>query len=424
MLRRLTSRSGGGRDALHPQLPADCPGTRTFPLQPRFKGPNDSHMKSPCLILAVLCAGGLSALANEAAMSIASISIRTSSATATDLLGATYRLEFTSDLSEELIPNSFNGEWYATVGTVGYESFYQFENLETGEVGTGFLTIEIPNSGDANLNFLTDFFEVDQAVQGSTSGALESGPDPVPVSALWNRVGGSAGGVVQLTVPVEFGEILFDIPFEVFEYRGTLTYTPPADVGTPIEARVNLPRVGVPDQRFAGPFPLRLAADGTLIRQATRWSGPGDMDFDVLGSFDIDEVEFLITKVPRRPQYAGAFFFLDGDPSTPFQDEYDIFDVFISDPNDADNDGLPDLTDPADVPPPTVTPEARLELVDGNLVLQVKAKAGARVTIESRPALTGGNWTAVQSLTLANDSESLALPALSAAAGYWRVTSP
>lgn len=385
-------------------------------------------MKSLRLLVAVLCTGCLPVFANEASMSIANLSIRTQATTASDVTGAAFRMEFTSDVTEALEPISFNGEWYLTSGTVGYESIFQIENLETGEMETGILSIEIPSAGDANLNYLTDFFEVDRPVQQKLTADLLVGDAAVPVSAVWNRQAGEATGTVQLSISgypqSAIGELLFDVPFEVFEYRGTLTYTPPTAVGTPIEASINLARVGVPDERFAGPYPLRLAADGTLIRQATRWAGPGGIDFDVLGSFDIEDVPFVLSRIPRRPRYLGSFFLVDGDPTTPFPDEYDVFDVFIADPNDTDHDGLPDLTDPADIPPPVVTPEVRLQVADGNLLLEVKAKAGVRVSIENRPSLSTGEWTAVQSFTLANDSESLALSGAEGNSGFWRVTTP
>jgi len=74
--------------------------------------------------------------------------------------------------------------------------------------------------------------------------------------------------------------------------------------------------------------------------------------------------------------------------------------------------------------PHAMTPEIRLAAADGNLQLDVKAKAGVNVTLERRESLASGTWTPVQSFAMANDSETLVLPRPAGAAAFWRVTAP
>ncbi|MBN8246187.1 MAG: hypothetical protein J0L84_01945 [Verrucomicrobia bacterium] len=385
-------------------------------------------MPSLRTVLALSCLSLQFLRANEASFEMASISIRTRESVGTDLVGTTFRVQSTSDLDAEGVVQSFNGEWYLLEGTIGYQSILQIENLETGEIAEGILLIDIPSAGDENLNFLTDFFEVDRAVGATTAAALEFGLVNLSATATWARASGSAEGGVRLEFDGTVGDLLgtlsFTVPFEIQHYRGTLSYTPPTEVGALVEARIQTQRSGIPDQKFEGPFPLRLAENGTLIRSAARWTGPGDVAFDVLGSLDIEGVEFPVSRIPRRPQYSGTFFFADGDPGTPFTEEYDVWDLFIADANDADRDGIPDLSDPADLPPPQVTPEIRLAVADGNLQLEVKAKAGVTVTMERRDTLASGAWAAVQSFVMANDSDSIVLPLPAGAAAFWRVTAP
>lgn len=408
---------------------ADVPSADPISRLPRARPAGDGlRMSSLRVVLALGCLSLQCLRANEASFEMANISIRTRESVGTDLVGTSFRVQSTSDLDAEGAVQSFNGEWYLLEGTIGYQSILQIENLETGEIAEGILLIDIPSAGDENLNFLTDFFEVDRAVGATTAAALEFGLGNLSATATWARAAGSAEGVVRLDFEGTVGDLLgalsFTVPFELQHYRGTLTYTPPTEVGALVEARIQTQRLGVPGQGFQGAFPLRLQENGTLIRLGSQWTGPGGVLFDVLGSLDIEGVEFPVSRIPRRPQYSGTFFLADGDPSTPFTEEYDVWDLFIADANDSDRDGLPDLSDPADLPPPQVTPELRLSVAGGNLQLEVKAKAGVTVTMERRDALVSGGWTAVQTFVMANDTDSIVLPPPAEASVFWRVTAP
>ena len=106
--------------------------------------------------LVLLTAVAFPVLANEADMNIACTSILVNDATASDVAETTFEIRFTSDFSDTAV-NSLNGEWYQVIGTVGYQSVFTLESPDFDIAETGVLDVEIPQSGDANLNFLTDF---------------------------------------------------------------------------------------------------------------------------------------------------------------------------------------------------------------------------------------------------------------------------
>ncbi|MBL9175080.1 MAG: hypothetical protein JNL10_16190, partial [Verrucomicrobiales bacterium] len=302
-------------------------------------------------------------------------------------------------------------------------SVFTLENVDFGVVDVGVLDVEIPNPGDANLNFLTDFFEVDRAVSGQTTGTVTLGGKSQAVTAVWQRTAGEATGTVTLSFPafpsLLIGDLTFTHTFEIFQYQGTLAYTPPAADGR-IPGTVNLNRVGA-DGHFSGSFPLTLAADGTLERLAAEWTNSLEEVFEVIGSKEIEDVDLSLVRVPLRKQYVGSFFFVDGVPSTPdFQDEFDLWDVFIDDPNDADGDGVADLGDA----PAAAPPVARLSWINKTLQLGIQAPAGTRVDLQQRTSLAGGDWATTQSFTLGSADETIAVPVPEGGASFWRVVVP
>lgn len=372
--------------------------------------------------LALLTAAALPVHANEATIQIACTSIRAGDASAFDVAETSFEIRYTSDFSDTDI-NSFNGEWYQFIGTVGYESVFTLENMDFGVVDVGVLDVEIPNPGDENLNFLTDFFEVERAISGQTTGAVSLGGKSQAVTAVWQRAAGETTGTVTLSFPafpaLLIGELTFTHTFEIFQYQGTLAYTPPASDGS-MDATVNLKRVGA-EGSFEGPFPLKLAEDGTIERLSTEWTNALEESFEVIGSKDIEDVDLSLARIPLRKQYAGSFFFVDGIPSTPdFQDEFDLWDVFIDDPNDADGDGLADLGDA----PAAAPPQANLVWINKTLQLSIAAPAGTRINIQQRTSLSEGDWATTQSFALGSANETIAIPVPEGGASFWRVVVP
>jgi len=379
----------------------------------------------------VLCALGLwlprVLEGNEAAMNLVcqSFVVRPAQAVpdpsggnASDCIG-----EFTTDINDLGEFRSINGEWFPYNGTLGYTSNIRIRSVELGLEWIGVIEVDIPKAGDLNLNFITDFLEVDQAVSATTQGTVDVGLGVEPVAARWNRMAGSAEGTLTLRMPSPFEagtDLEFLHRFEVLHYRGSLTYTPAAVGTTRVEARVQLPRLGG-SGHFEGPMPLIVRDARTLERVNTHWIAAGGVDFEVLGSRDVEGVELFLDRIASRPWYAGSLFLLDGQPATPFQDEFDAWDVFVVDLNDANANGIPDLSDPQPVAP--TVPTVSLSGPPGALRLTVTGEAGRSVRVEWSPSLSSPAWSLIRSGTLSGLPEVIPVE-VGGSSGFYRVTSP
>ncbi len=378
------------------------------------------------LFLMGVCLPGL-LQANEATMNLVcqSFVVRPAQAVpdpsggnAVDCIG-----EFTTDINDVGEFRSNNGEWFPYNGTLGYTSTIRLRSVELGLEWIGVIEVDIPKAGDLNLNFITDFLEADQAVSATTEGSVDLGLGPKPVVAQWSRRAGFAEGTLTLRIPSPFEagtKLEFRHPFEVLHYRGSLAYTP-ASVGTTrVEAQVQLQRVGG-QGHFAGPMPLLIRDARTLERVNTHWISAGAVDFEVLGSKEVEGVELFLDRIANRPWYAGSLFLLDGQPATPFQEEFDAWDVFVVDTNDANANGIPDLSDPQSVVP--TAPTVSLSGSPGALRLTVTGEAGRAVRVEWSPSLSSPTWNLIRSGTFSSVPEVIPVEA-GGSTGFYRVTSP
>lgn len=358
----------------------------------------------------VRCAPGLASLlatallttaafANEAQVTFSGLSIRIPPATYS-VLGQQYRLAFsTAD------DDTTNSELYA-LGTSQYETFATLDYPGSEALGplVGVFTVDNPHSGDSNINGVTDFLEVDRAITNETTTGTFEVDDGMSISrgtvtATWNRAAGATTGTVRLRLNVDefgFANLDFNHTFEIFSYKGTLTYTVTAG-STNIPATLQLQRVGAAGT-FAGPFNLRRTSPAELDRDAAVWKGPGNLDFDVWGSNDIEGAPFPVSYIARN-LYGGLVVFGDGDPTTPFADEYDFWDLLIVDPNDSDGDGLPDLSDTPGVTPPA-RPTVAIVRDGSQLGIDITGTPSARYAVERSAQLGSNNWTAVGETTL------------------------
>jgi hypothetical protein len=129
----------------------------------------------------------------------------------------------------------------------------------------------------------------------------------------------------------------------------------------------------------------------------------------------------FLDRIASRPWYAGSLFLLDGLPTTPFQDEFDVWDVFVVDPNDANANGIPDLSDPQPVAP--TSPTVFISGPPGALRLTVKGEVGRTIRVEWSPTLSPAVWSLVRSGTLSSAPEVIPVE-IGGSGGFYRVTSP
>lgn len=336
-------------------------------------------------------------------------------------LGKTSTLSFTVDpdrINDELAVSPTATFLYSTDMILDAPNF--LEPLKAQ------LNIEVPDSGDSDLNALPDFFEVPRALASVTTGgefSLDDGMEITQgtVSAIWSRPADSTTGTVKIQVNVNgLGSLgTFTHTFEIFEFHGALTYT---NAGTNVTASVKLDRVGG-SGKFEGPFNLsRIDAD-ELSFAPSQWKGPGDLNFNVLGSYELGvEDPLTLLRGGLLTNYFGSFFFADGDPTTPFADEYDLWVIEIHDGNDTDKDGLPDLSDPVDgIAPPLKGPLLSLTVSSAGVArLTLTGTAGQKVLVERTETLTSPLWQEVQTATLGVEPIPFEFPASTAASVFWR----
>jgi hypothetical protein len=356
--------------------------------------------------------GGMTAgVASEATMVMTCYSLSMPAASTT--VGAEdLKLEFTNEAADEI-----NNEWFLGGGTSEISSLLVFTFGETQ--ASAYATLRIPNAGDLDFNLLTDFFEVAKSVENAqTTGEfeLDDGMDVYPgtLKASWNRAADSASGTckIQLSIP-DFGLInaTFNHTFEILQFKGPITYSV---TGTNVDASVKLLRQGASGE-FEGPWPLYQYSRAELGWKAADWSGPGGFQFQVLANDALADVPFSLLRAGNRTSdlYLGAFFLDDGDPTTPFTDEYDLWEVVIIDPNDSNSNDIPDLSDiPVNVVPGD-PPKLSVRMVGDRLQLKIEGKTGQSVTLEQRTTLGAGAWTTAQTVVLTADVQEfdLGIPA-------------
>lgn len=278
----------------------------------------------------------------------------------------------------------------------------------------GSLALNVPSGADADGDGFLDFFQVARAVNAISSGQYSfSGYGSGAVQASWSRAAGSRFGTCVLDFRMNPYQSLavFTHTFELLEYAGSLTYEPASNQVT---GAVALAQSDNPTGRLEGPWAaVRVATN----RFNALWLLPGHWtnELDQTWSFPTNRLD-RDTRWPTN--YYGYLEFDDGDPSTSEAD-YWLWVLSVDDPNDADHDGIPDLSDDPAVSPPR---RPRLELVRhaAGLWLVVRGDTGRVHQVQTTANLAAPDWQTVLTLTLTNDPQvvSLALPAGSPR--FWR----
>ncbi len=298
-------------------------------------------------------------------------------------------------------------------GAYSHSSWFLLRDPSGFDPAVGSIGLDVPYTADANDNGFYDFFEVAQPVSGTTSGSY-SIPGVInngTVSATWNRAAGSSRGTCVLNFQ---GYGKFTHTFDITEYRGPLPYTP----GSPkVLASMDLPQTGSPENRIGGelefvkdaldPFNTLHLSSGSLTNSA----------METLGFY---QATFL-----RDIQWPTNYYSLveldnDGDINTYYP--YGLYLLSIDDPNDADNDKIPDFSDTVTVQPPR-RPSLKLVYSAGTLSLTISGDVGRSHRIEQAQTWppTPAGWSAVQTVTLTNDPQVLTLTLPQSPPAFWRV---
>ncbi len=190
--------------------------------------------------------------------------------------------------------------------------------------------------------------------------------------------------------------------FELVQAHGTLHYTPGAEE---VSGDIAFPATSV-SPALQGPVKFTKSA-GDPLNKLTLQAGALTNEFD---NFAFEGC----TLARRGTVYSGPFAL----PTA----AYRSWTLFITDPNDADHDGIPDLSDEAPLPPPKV-PVLALKTTASGFQLAISGNIGRTCHVEAKGALKESTWSLVKTFTLTGDPHLLDLPTdISANTQFWRVS--
>jgi hypothetical protein len=300
-----------------------------------------------------------------------------------------------------------------------HASFFRLNGPEFTEPLLGEIIVNAPEGLDDNTNGIPDFYEVSAEIPATpATGLWDSEVAGGEARLVWQRSADQHRGTVKIQLTSdEFGTLPeFTHAFEIIEYGATFEYE-----------RRNEQAIGLLQARRAGRDTATLTGPFVTTREPTN-----RLDQFLIGESDlINEagqiVRVSIGDVERdadyRMDYFGAVAFWDGDPATPAVD-YELYFIGFDDPNDSDEDGIPDLTD--DLGPPPAPPSLEIARDAAGFRLTLRGEVGTTYTLQRSSAAEpeADLWVDEQQVTLTTTNEVLILPAATAPARYWRLRWP
>jgi hypothetical protein len=279
--------------------------------------------------------------------------------------------------------------------------------------------IDVPTYLDSDNDGVHDFFESSAAINLSSTGAYIDPTDghQYPLNAKWTRNAGSASGICQLQMP-HLG-LTFTPVFHLLEYTGSYSYE---RAGTNVTGQVALQQTGMEGSILNGPVMIGIVdTSAILIAEGQLSRGPdvpvqtssAYMDLTTTSHFGEVVVDLDNTV------YSGFIFLSDGQPATPSQD-YQAWVLTFHDTNDANTNGIPDLTDPEQTSVPTA-PILSLSLEAGQLKLSIAGTKGASYDLEQSLTLSAASWEKSRSVTLTNSTQVVDVGAGLSATMFYRL---
>ena len=321
--------------------------------------------------------------------------------------GLTWTLSFSSSYTED--PTRANGELAPLPQAAGFH-YWSYLILEDPSLyaSTTYAELDLPMSGDANGNGVSDFFDVDQAVSAGSSGTY-----PVPWSPghgelllTWTRAAGSRLGGCQLyMVDPILGEMgPFNHSFELFAYDGELNYSRGSNSVT---GALQIAQQGSAFESLEGSVALERSPTNRfdqLTLSGGAWTNQA-------GMFAYSACE-LIRDAAHPAVFHGPLESVAGN--------FRHWTLSIQDTNDVNGNGIPDLSDDL-VVSPLRRPFLMLSFTSTNLMLNVSGEIGRTHLVQQTADLNADIWNTVRSVVLTNDPHVIALPLPDEAPAFWRV---
>jgi hypothetical protein len=318
-------------------------------------------------------------------------------------------------LNLSTLPNQNNGElgpYFYFFGPTTHAAYLDLVDQLFYDHYYGGMDLNVPMAGDANGDGFDDFFQVAQGISASSSGTYSiSGLGSGSVTASWSRSAGSRTGICGLIFHnTSYGNIAFIIGFDVLEYTGSLTYTPGTNT---VSGTVDLIQTGDPATTLQGPIQFNKVSTNRfnkLTLQSSTWTNAASQTLTYLQSTCSRDVSW-------PTNYYGNLRFNDGDPNTADPDYY-AWVLSIDDMNDADKDGIPDLSDD---PLLLLARHPSLTLARGTTNCWLTIGGDTNHLHEIQESTNLLDWSPVMSFSLTNDPQTVSLPLPASGPKFWRV---
>ena len=326
------------------------------------------------------------------------------------------KLSITSDASFSEINNELAPTWSSSLPSYG--SLFKLYD-STGAAVTGKIYFDTPPPVDANNDGFDDFLQVGQAVAPTTTqGEFSTAVDQGTVTANWSRDAGSSTGTctVQMTGQT-FGQLpAFTFTFELLTYTGTLRYTATTNS---INGLLNLTNVESSSDVLTDLMTLIRVGGTNRFNELTLLPG-------ALTNVGRQQLTYVFEDIgrdtDRLTNYYSYLDFADFDLTTSTSDYTDWM-LSIDDLNDANANGIPDLSDdPVEVTP--LPPLLSLSASANRLLFRLNATVGQTYNLEEIVSLAATNWQNIASITVTNNPQTLSLPIPNTTTAFWRLRAP
>jgi hypothetical protein len=309
-------------------------------------------------------------------------------------------LEFTSDPN---IPASHQGTFVWQDG----QTFETFDMV---------FILDVPPD-DTDGSGLPDIVEFTPAAAGTTDGQyVDLEGNVQPFTATWNKPANSHTGTCQFAISPFGSPQTFTHPIEIYEYTNSIPINASASTGETTIA-LDLPRSGVDGEKIGGGLTVKLEQGKltALARSAlTNETGAAfAWNTDAPSELDAKRLFCFLDLIDGTPV---------ADPNVPNYPDFNEWFLIISDPNDSDSDGIPDIVD---TPAVTTATAPRLEVAptQNGIRLLIHGDVGRVYTLEDAPTLPAATWSHQTAVTISTDPQSVDLPA-PASPTFWRARFP
>lgn len=294
--------------------------------------------------------------------------------------------------------------------TFVYQDGITFESFDLAFI------LDIPQD-DTDANGIPDILEFTPAAGGKTTGQyLDIEGNAHFFNATWDKPASSSSGSCTIVISPEGSPQTFIHPIEIYEYAASMPINANASTGE-TTLTVDLERSGVTGEKITGGLTLKFEQGKvTALAKSTLQTETG-----AAFTLNSDAPSDLSNKI----LYC-SLDVLDGtpvaDPNTPNYEDFNEWMLTITDPNDSDADGIPDIVDSAAT---TTATAPRLEIIKtaNGIQLLIHGDMGRAYTIEDAPALPATTWSHPTGVTISTDPQTIDLPEPTSAT-FWRARFP